>query len=98
MHYRPNNRPEARLGLVVSSKTARRAVDRNYMRRVLRELFQHEQNRVVELDLVIRVQKLFGRQDYAAIKAEFTRLLQKLPIPERASPDRMHDANPDLAD
>lgn len=98
MHYRPNNRPEARLGLIVSSKTARRAVDRNYMRRVLRELFRREQNRIIGLDLVIRVQKLFGKPDYAAIEAEFTQLVQKLPVQERALPDRTHDANPDLAD
>ena len=42
MHYMPNALEHARLGLIVGKKTARRAVQRNYMKRVLRELFRQQ--------------------------------------------------------
>ena len=41
IHYRNNPQPHPRLGLVVSKKVAKLSVDRNYMRRVLRERRQH---------------------------------------------------------
>jgi len=68
-----------RLGLIVGKKTARRSVARNYIRRVLRELFRHQQHNLAGLDLMIRVQKPFGRSDFAAICAEFHQLMRKLP-------------------
>lgn len=97
VHYRPNALGTPRLGLVVGKKTARRAVDRNFMRRVLREMFRHEQQGMTGWDLVIRVQKPFSREDRTAIRAEFQQLLQKLPSQVPTILNRTHGANPDLA-
>jgi len=96
-HYKPNAQGTARLGLIVGKKTARRAVARNYIRRVLRELFRHEQQRLAGLDLVIRVQKPFAKTDMAAIQAEFQQLLQKLPGAVVTLPEQMHGTHTDLA-
>lgn len=57
MHYQPNTLQRARLGLVVGKKTAKLAVSRNYMRRVLREFFRLNQHDICHVDLIIRVQK-----------------------------------------
>ena len=78
MRYKPNclNRP--RLGLIVSKKTAKLAVWRNYMKRVLRELFRLNQHQLSELDLVIQVQKSFEKADFLQIKQEFEQLILKL--------------------
>lgn len=64
--------------MVVAKKIAKRSVDRNYMRRVLRELFRKEQTRVGRLDLVVRVLKLFNHQDFEKVDQEFAELLLRL--------------------
>jgi ribonuclease P protein component len=78
MHYMPNALEHARLGLIVGKKTARRAVQRNYMKRVLRELFRHERHMLGGVDLLVRPQLAFTHADFAQIKAEFHQLINKL--------------------
>jgi ribonuclease P protein component len=78
IHYRNNPQAHARLGLVVSKKVAKLSVDRNYMRRVLRELFRRNKLNLANLDLVIRPQRPFGRKNYNEIAQEFDMLITKL--------------------
>lgn len=78
MRYRLNEAGTARLGLIVSKKTSKLAVQRNYMRRVLRELFRLNRHRLPVVDLVIQVQKAFEKPDFFEIKQEFEYLIQKL--------------------
>lgn len=78
MRFKPNllNRP--RLGLIVAKKTAKLAVKRNYMRRVLRELFRLNQHNLPSIDLVIQAQKTFEKTDFNQVKQEFEQLMLKL--------------------
>jgi ribonuclease P protein component len=78
MHYQPNLHQRARLGAVVSKKIAKLAVHRNYMKRVLRELFRLNQHQIAHVDLIIRVQKKFNKSDFKQIKQEFDLLIVKL--------------------
>jgi ribonuclease P protein component len=78
VRYRPNEANVARLGLIVSKKTAKLAVQRNYMRRVLRELFRLNQHNLLAIDLVIQVQIAFEKPEFVEIKKEFEHLMQKL--------------------
>jgi ribonuclease P protein component len=78
VRYRLNEVNMPRLGLIVSKKTAKLAVQRNYMRRVLRELFRLNQLGLPALDMVVQVQKTFGKSDFLLIKQEYESLLQKL--------------------
>lgn len=64
--------------MVVAKKIAKRSVDRNYMRRVLRELFRRKQTQMGPLDLVVRTLKLFNHQDFEKVDQEFTELLLRL--------------------
>lgn len=80
MRYRVGDASMPRLGLIVSKKTAKLAVRRNYMRRVLRELFRLNQHHLPAVDLVIQVQKAFEQADFLLIKQEFEQLMQKLII------------------
>ena len=77
-HYQPNHSYLPRLGLVVGKKVAKHAVDRNYMRRVLREFFRVQQHAINPMDLVIRVQKKFEKKDFLQIKQEFDALIAKV--------------------
>ena len=78
MRYKPNEHTGPRLGLIVGKKTAKLAVWRNYMKRVLRELFRLNQHQLPTLDLVIQVQKPFEKTEFMQIKQEFEQLMQKL--------------------
>ena len=78
MRYRPIEVNIARLGLIVSKKTAKLAVQRNYMRRVLRELFRINQYRLPAIDLVVQIQKAFEKSDFIEIEKEFEHLMQQL--------------------
>ena len=88
MRFKPNELVYPRLGLIVAKKTAKLAVNRNYMRRVLRELFRLNQHNIASLDLVIQVQKKFDKLDFFVIKKEFNGLLNKLPTNAKVS-DRL---------
>lgn len=78
IHYQPNSKQHARLGLVVGKKTAKLSVSRNYMRRVLREFFRLNQQEIYHVDLVIHVQKKFKKKDFDKINLEFDRLIAKI--------------------
>jgi ribonuclease P protein component len=84
-HYRKSVSGGARLGLVISKKIAKRSVDRNYMRRVLRELFRKQRSCLLPIDLVIRATKVFHRSDFKDVEREFSELMAKL---ERAMTKR----------
>lgn len=78
IRFKPNILKRPRLGLVVGKKTAKLAVDRNYMKRVLRELFRLNQHNLPSLDLVVQVQKKFQKTEFYQIKQEFEKLAQML--------------------
>ena len=78
MYYKPNSLGHARLGIVVSKKTVRRAVARNYMRRVLREWFRLNCEKLGGLDVVVRAQKTFVRAEFHQVQEELLRLLSRL--------------------
>jgi ribonuclease P protein component len=78
IHYQYNSLDTPRLGLIVGKKIAKRAVDRNYMKRVLREQFRLHQHDIASLDLVVRVQRAYEPGDYPSLVGEFCELLQKL--------------------
>lgn len=78
IHYQPNTLDTARLGLVVGKKIAKSAVQRNYMRRVLRECFRLQRHDIPAVDLVIRVQKKFDQQHFSQLQQEFNEVIVKL--------------------
>ena len=70
-----NSCGHARLGLVVAKKTARRAHERNDMKRVIRDWFRRHKNTLPPFDFVVRVRCAFERADAPAARAELSRLL-----------------------
>ncbi len=83
IHYKPNGLSHSRLGLVVSKKNHKRANKRNYMKRVIRELFRQQQPEWLGHDIVVRVNKFFTAHDFLQIKNEFIQLTAKFVRPEK---------------
>ncbi len=81
LYVRPNSLGNARLGIVVAKRFAPRAVTRNLVKRLARELFRKTELGAV--DCIVRLSKpLIGRQQSASsrplkqtVAAELTRLL-----------------------
>jgi len=49
----PNPLGHPRLGMAISRKVARKAIERNRIKRVIRESFRHWQERLGALDIVV---------------------------------------------
>ena len=78
IHYKPNELPNSRLGLIVSKKIHKRANRRNYMKRVIRELFRQNASNFSGYDIIVRVQKCFNHQDFSVVNTEFFHLTKIL--------------------
>ncbi len=66
-----NQTNESRLGLAISKKNARRAVDRNRIKRIARENFRIHQGELAGLDFVVMAK-------FAAVQAENKILMSSL--------------------
>ncbi len=73
--------PVARLGLVIAKKHVRRAVDRNRVKRQLRDSFRLHKQDLIGLDIVALARPGLGALDNAALRAmidaQWTRLLKQ---------------------
>jgi ribonuclease P protein component len=65
----------ARLGIVVTKRVAPRAVDRNFVKRLIRETFRREQKKLVGFDVLVRPRRLLSRADASAATTELRSLL-----------------------
>ena len=87
LHFqpRPEGNTEARLGLVVAKKLLKRAVDRNKVKRVVREQFRLRLAGLPAVDLVIRLAAKPVPFDSKLLAEDFLALLNKLqrPRPKR---------------
>lgn len=87
LHYQP--RPEglngARLGLVVGKKQLKRAVDRNRVKRIVRDLFRLRRDALPNCDLVVRLHARPQPLDGKLLREDLSILLDKLhrPRPKR---------------
>ncbi|MEO1956601.1 MAG: ribonuclease P protein component [Methylophilaceae bacterium] len=86
VHYKPNKEAAVRVGFVVAKKVAKRAVDRNYMRRVLRALCREELHVLTGVDVVIQAKNPFGNHQFLLVKQELVMLFDK--VRHRVTPER----------
>jgi len=70
-----NGRVFARLGIVVGKRVARRAVDRGYLKRLVRETFRREQEGLAGFDLLVRPRRIVLRSEVIAAADELRALL-----------------------
>jgi ribonuclease P protein component len=76
--FKPNQLPQARLGMVVPKRYVKHAVHRNAWRRVVRESFRHHQAKLQGFDLIVMAKSARGVQDKQALRAELDGVWQHL--------------------
>jgi ribonuclease P protein component len=82
LHYRPRGGKQtegARLGLVIAKRHLRRAVDRNLVKRLVRETFRTRRSELPSCDLIVRLAvKLNLPIDKRALAGEIQNLLKRM--------------------
>ena len=87
----PGNLVCPRLGLVIAKKNISRAVDRNRVKRILRESFRHNQGLLPAVDIVILARSGIGSLGKHVIRSKIEKLWQDL-IQKSGRP-LSHEAN-----
>jgi len=73
----PNGLDHARLGLAIAAKAVGNAVERNRVRRLIRELFRACQAELPAVDLVVTARQGARAQSAAVLRASLKRLIAK---------------------
>lgn len=89
IRFGPAATPVARLGMAVSRKVSKRAVDRNRIKRTIRESFRRRRATLPLVDMLVIARSVAAAADNAALRAELERLWSRL----EASSTR-HDSAP----
>ena len=77
----PNELGHARLGMAVSRRNARRAVDRNRLKRLIRESFRGAQQVIGNFDLVVMAKPAALTVDNATLRRSLANQWQRLRKP-----------------
>ena len=77
----PNELGYPRLGLAIAKKNAKRAVDRNKIKRIIRESFRQNQKRLPAIDLVIlakpQTKSAMNPELFASLEQHWARLIKQ---------------------
>lgn len=72
-----NGKKNARLGIIVGKKTLSGAVDRNHVKRIIREAFRQHGIKQCKLDLVVMVRRA-GPQEYGTQAGDLKMLFSRV--------------------
>ena len=78
LYVRPNDLSQARIGIIASRRVAPRAVDRNRVKRMVREVFRTMARRPGGMDIVVELRRCPRQASHAAARLELYRLLEEL--------------------
>ncbi|WP_286718420.1 ribonuclease P protein component [Thalassolituus sp. UBA2009] len=81
----PNEQDQARIGFVLAKKQIKRAIDRNRIKRLVRESFRHHQHEMASLDFVLLARSGLAELDNQQIREMIDGLWFRL---KRPSNDR----------
>jgi len=79
--YSPNNKDISRFAFIISNKISKKAVERNKLRRQMREVIRLKLDNIKPgYDVIFFAKKNLINQDYKKIESSITHLLQKTGI------------------
>jgi len=78
LYYRPNELDTARLGVTVTKKLVKRANGRNLVKRIVREVFRRQREKLPFYDLIVRLHAPVGTARRAELNMDIAQLLRRL--------------------
>jgi ribonuclease P protein component len=72
--YSPNQKPGPRLGIIIPKHHIKRAVDRNLIRRLVRESFRHQKESLKGLDIIVLLRSKCTPLDKKALRDDIDKL------------------------
>ena len=79
VRWRPNGLDHARLGLAISKRVSKRAVERNRIKRLVRESFRRARHGLPPIDLVVMAREAAAGVPGPELLAEIDALWRRLP-------------------
>lgn len=76
--YKKNNHLYSRIGLIVGKRVAKKAVSRNKIRRVIRESFRFQQNKLPGIDIIVIARRQCDKLSKQKLREGIDRLWEKL--------------------
>jgi len=77
-YYRDNELAHARIGVIASKRSVRLAVDRNRIRRIVKEQFRVNQSKLTNVDIVVIAKKGIGQSINIELRRCILHLLEKI--------------------
>jgi len=92
---KPSEEPVNRIGMVIAKKNVPRAVDRNKIKRVMREVFRNQPKLNIDncLDIVLLVRKRIPQRTAGSLYQRLESLLNQLLEKARVNKERSHNAD-----
>jgi len=75
---RSNGLPYARLGIVAGRRAVARSVDRSFAKRLVRERFRHNRDKLAGLDVLVRLRRKVARTEGSAAGDELSALFYRI--------------------
>ncbi len=88
--FRPNELDGARLGMAVSKRVSKRAVERNRIRRQIRESFRLRRAEFPACDMLVVARTAAAAQTNVVLRADLEALWHKLARLKPAAPPQAH--------
>jgi len=76
--YKPNQCNHARLGVVVAKKLFPTSVERNRIKRLLREIFRLNSSQLKKVDLIVRPRLQVRSIKYTALQDDFLQIVERI--------------------
>ena len=76
--YSPNDSNSAQLGIAISKKNVKKAVQRNRIKRIIRETFRQNRKALGSMDIVVLARSGIGNKTNRELNATITKQWQKL--------------------
>lgn len=86
IRYASGTAPSARLGLAVSRKVSKRAVDRNRIKRVVRESFRHHRAELPTVDMLVIAKAPAAHAERDQLRRELENLWPRIKRLQESTP------------
>ena len=93
MRYRDNGLGHARLGLAISKRVSKRAVERNRIKRLLRESFRRVRHQLPPVDLMVMAREQAAGMPGPELLSEIEGLWKKLLATKPGTPEPLKPAD-----